>query len=345
MYKASQQSLRQVLESQKFGDRIINQLASIACLSNYGQTVDIDGLVGLVSLAGTADKLWSIKGGNKQVPIKLLEISGANVMLNTRVKLIAKDFSQPETKNLITYQNQMGEEILDNSFDYVLISFPIYKNVIGENFQLKFDNLYDFSGLEMQLTNTYVVYGEQKLYDELPLDKRIDLHSVDPDVPYRCLSFQLPVDYSKKNDKNMYIGKGAKLYKLFAEQELEPDVLDFLFEENYQLVKKVPWLAYPKYNLNPSSKSIPDVILDSHERSRVFYLNSLEWSSSCMEICVISARNVVNLIAHKEKQRIKKFFTPKAQKNETFQETLHRWAKVTSAILIGAFVISSYYKI
>lgn len=203
---------------------------------------------------------------------------------------------------MIVYKTQNGEEITDNSFDYVIIGFPIYNKTLGKNFQIDFENMDQFSSLEMQLTNTYFISGEIKLFNGLPTDKRVELLGMDPEVAFRSVSVQLPTDYSKEKDKELYLNKtGPKLYKIFAEQDLNEDSFSKIFKNDYKVLKRIPWLAYPKYNLKPSSKSIPSVILDSSERSRVFYLNSLEWSSSCMEICAISARNVANLITSKEK--------------------------------------------
>ncbi len=137
MYDISQRSLKSVLENKSFNKSIVNEIASVACLSNYGQSVEINGFVGVISLAGTVGELWAIKGGNKQVPLKLLEKSGATLVNNTLVKYVGKDKENPDFKNVIIYQK--GEEdIYDNSFDYVIISFPIHNKI--ENFNLDFDS-------------------------------------------------------------------------------------------------------------------------------------------------------------------------------------------------------------
>ena len=71
LYATSQSSLRKVMQEKGFNARIIDHLASIACLCNYGQSVDVDGFVGIISLAGLIGDLYSIKGGNFQVPTKV----------------------------------------------------------------------------------------------------------------------------------------------------------------------------------------------------------------------------------------------------------------------------------
>ena len=47
LHAASKMSLRNLLQRENFNERI-NELANVACLANYGQSIDIDGFVGLV---------------------------------------------------------------------------------------------------------------------------------------------------------------------------------------------------------------------------------------------------------------------------------------------------------
>ncbi len=198
--QSSKQSLRSLMQQANFNSRIIDELASIATLANYGQTVDIDGFVGLVSLAGCTAELFAIKNGNKQVPVKLLELSNAKLMLNTSVKSVTKDPNQPESKNLVVYERDDQVEVQE-VFDYVIVCFPVYKNV---NFTLGFDTSAQFDSLEMQLTNTYFIFGKVKLFANLPSNKYVQLHSIDPSIPFRTVCVNLPCDYSCKADKSLF---------------------------------------------------------------------------------------------------------------------------------------------
>ena len=86
LFKSSKDSLKNILKKEKFNDVIINQLGGIATLVNYNQDAHINGFVGSISLAGAYGSLWNVKNGNKQIPAKLLELSGAKVKLNTQGK-------------------------------------------------------------------------------------------------------------------------------------------------------------------------------------------------------------------------------------------------------------------
>ena len=89
-----------LLEQQGFNKRLIDELASIATLTNYGQTTEMSTFVGMISLAGFTKDMWSVRTGNWQVPAKLLELSGAKVRRNTRVHLVAKTASVAQENDI-----------------------------------------------------------------------------------------------------------------------------------------------------------------------------------------------------------------------------------------------------
>ncbi len=113
-----------------------------------------------------------------------------------------------------------------------------------------------------------------------------------------------------------------------------------IFESDYELVGQMPWLAYPKYKEKQDQNL--QVILDGAERSRVYYSNALEWSSSCMEISTIAARNVSNLIAKKEGRQdmIKKF----TSHEKSFNKLLHKVCGFATILSLTIAVFSYFMK-
>jgi len=349
LYTCSNTSIKQVLEAKGFNKRIVDELTNIACLDNYGQSNHVDGFVGLVSICGIIGDLWRVKGGSKRVPESLLTKSGANVMKNTHVKSISKSDDNPD-KNVIVYETSDKRKVVVDDFDYVLIAMPIYNGLLGASFNLDFDRTTELDTYKMQRTNTYIINGTCKLFPNLPENKRIQLRSVDPSVSYRTCCVQLPCDYEQKKDSSLFLTNAPKLYKVFAEVDLATADFDKLFEAGYELVKEMPWLAYPKYQENIDLKQMPDIILDAESRQRVYYLNAMEWSASCMEISCISARNVSLLISQKEKEltkskKSKKFFNSKFLNEElvTPNSLLHGVCLLSSILSISIFFFT-YYK-
>lgn len=67
-----QLSIKDHLLHMGFTERLINELVQATAVVNYGQDVNIESFVGLISIAGADANLWSVKGGNKAVIIILL---------------------------------------------------------------------------------------------------------------------------------------------------------------------------------------------------------------------------------------------------------------------------------
>ncbi len=140
----------------------------------------------------------------------------------------------------------------------------------------------------------------------------------------------------------MFTNNDKKIYKIFSETSLDDDTLGKIFVNDYKVLKRISWLAYPNYE-RFQDKPFPGIFIDSKERSRVLYLNAFEWASSCMEICCISARNVAMLISKQElgdlvtKQRNTKL----ALKPTTMKRTLFQLVTATGVGLIAWYLWSN----
>ena len=118
----------------------------------------------------------------------------------------------------------------------------------------------------------------------------------------------MPDDYEQFKDSQLFKGSHKKLYKVDSDKYLTSTVLNEIFEENYEVVKKREWQAYPKFHERNKPNHIPEIILDDEKRERIYYLNAMEWSISGIEISCVSARNISLLIAEKENIAPKNFF-------------------------------------
>lgn len=235
------------------------------------------------------------------------------------------------------------------SFDYVIVAFPVHESC-EPKIDIDFARARRLTRLRMQQTNTYFIYGQLKLFATLPVDKRIELFSVDPNLPCRSIATQLPCDYSTKNDRDLFVKSALKLYKVFSEKELSAGDWESVFERGYKLVKYMPWLAYPKYDSKIDFENLaPPIVLDNDDedggkrqqpqRSRVFYLNALEWCASCMEMECVAARNIANLIAQQEDARVGVFFKPESSRLKTYF-----LLSSLAVVLIANFVYMFFYK-
>jgi hypothetical protein len=141
-------------------------------LENYNQYLDCNGFVGLVSLAAVQGNLWNIKGGNKQIPEGLLKSCNARVILNACVTSVT-EFGE---RNILAHELN-GIKQTTQIYDYVIVAFPLTKNLKPDFFQ-KFQYK-DHLNCELNLTETYFVEGNVHLFPDIPLNKRVQLHNCD----------------------------------------------------------------------------------------------------------------------------------------------------------------------
>jgi prenylcysteine oxidase/farnesylcysteine lyase len=321
---------------------IQTELANVACLSNYDQDSSINGFVGIISMANfMCTNFWSIKNGNKQIPNRLLKLSGANVFLNSKIKSLS---AKNDDKNLLVYEKNGAEH--EKIYDYIVVAFPL---TLNDEFVINF-NFTDHFEYQMKTTKVVFVRGELDYSNEIPLNNHlITVMSADPALDYRSIESVIPCDGTIENKNN--------IYKIVL---TDIDSLKKIFK-NYEIIQQVDWPAYPLYKILedpqpvkkvPRQKNEPHIaktslyprlIIDSQERSRIFYLNSIEWLASSMEMSCINARNIALLISNK--QQSKEITLKKNGIYSTSKRRYHRDAcGILSALSIFILVFALWFK-
>ena len=314
-------------KKQSFSDKIINQLANVSTLANYGQDINTNGFVGLVSLAAISAELWCVKGGNKLVPIRLLENNkSVHLILNATVKSISPNDEQ----NIIKYE--INKKAYSKLYDYVIIACPLTKkNEIHINF-----NNQDYLNYELHFNQACIIDGILNVFPNIPQRRRIEMFSCDPSTDCRIICTQFPCDYSEEHDESIILNRENSIFKTFSPYDLTDKMVQKVFKPGYKILKKCDWFAFPKYETT-NQQTYPKIHIDSIERSRVFYLNSIEWAASCMELSCISGRNVALLISNKEQGVLK---TKQKCNNRGGLEV--KYSKSFIIIIMITFIISIF---
>ena len=225
---------------------------------------------------------------------KLLNnLNCTRVFLNSHVKLIKYGSKKPNRKNSLVFETLTKEK--RKSYDYIIIAFPLTKNLSKQNFNL--DILYrDFLDCEMNSLNEYVIDGNLLMTSPNMKNKLINIYSENPEHCFRSIRMNYPI----KKPINSFFD--LILYSVISSKELTTKHFDKLFEKGYKIVGKLSTHVVPLYKkVRYSHTPFPQVIIDNEKRSRIYYLNSQEWliggskESNCM-----SARNIALLIAKKE---------------------------------------------
>jgi prenylcysteine oxidase/farnesylcysteine lyase len=251
-------------------EHYVNDIIDAFMAGIYNQHSEINAFAGFITLAGVSYETFEVVGGNNMIIIKLVEklreYKNFNLYLNKTVTTIRK-------RNDTYFVN--GKE-----YDYVIISCPIDKTGIKfENITLNNSGPHDF-----QTTYMTVIQGSlNNKYFNLPDDTINTIIS------------------NKKNSTDhisdvIYVAEG--LIKVQSDQP----VLHTNIVKNDTVLKRHVWdFAYPR--LRPiERKDLPSFILDKG----LYYINAIESAGSCMELSMISARNIINIIENKTAKESRK---------------------------------------
>ncbi|CAF1168096.1 unnamed protein product [Rotaria magnacalcarata] len=299
-YAATRYSFRKYLFEKGFHKRFIDEIAQMATLVNYDQSVDaINAFPGLVSLMASGSTLWHVEGGNYLVPKKMLEnlLKQSDVQfVKGYVKSVAEthriDVDDQGGNVRLSYQPSTSDLVNSVDYDHIVIAFPLHRDNIADFVVQATDSFYQYD-YRMQSTHANFLHGKldcQKY--NLTDDECQRLNAIfytKSSLPYRCVAQQQPVNLNEEQNKK----PDKSVYKIFSPEELNLLHYEQIFDkENFKLIQDIPWLAYPKYE---HPQKLPPIQINKN----IFYLNAMEWSSSCMEIEVISARNIALLVAKK----------------------------------------------
>ncbi|KAJ6908842.1 farnesylcysteine lyase-like [Populus alba x Populus x berolinensis] len=79
----------ELVDGVKLAPLLIKELVTVITRINYGQSVNISGLAGAVSLAGSGGGLWAVEGGNWQMAAGLINSSDVELHLHEEIDSIS----------------------------------------------------------------------------------------------------------------------------------------------------------------------------------------------------------------------------------------------------------------
>ncbi|XP_071452512.1 prenylcysteine oxidase 1-like [Hetaerina americana] len=273
-------------------NRTVDEIVMAGLIVNYGQTTAAHKFVGSVSSAAGDGHLWSIAGGNKQVPEMLLKYSGANLIKAKVNEIILLQDSGKFNLSFVSSSNGVPNfgaanvginGSLYNIYDVVIIASPLTSDTSSIHFKNFPSSLAIPEGkyhrtvctiVKGEINNTY--FGIEKENAEiLSIKGNLKINSIGRIYDVRSLA--------RSEDQ--------KIWKVFSQKPLRKDDLGDLFSKLDE-VKVVDWLAYPHYE---SNQKLGSFVL--HEN--LYHINAIEWAASAMEMSVIGAKNVA-LLVHKD---------------------------------------------
>lgn len=281
--------------------KFIDELAQAVTLVNYGQTVSIPSFVGMVSFAGSGAELWSIAGGNKQLPMHLAQFANARLMLNSKVKSVTYLGEHRFRLDYVQLDAKTDElELQSAEYDYVIVATPMTSGS-----HIRFDNFTRKEGLLKGIFEHYSMHQTVATFvrgSTLPRYTGKAILSCDIDNKdgsggsfFTSFSPLTPVNltHSDKDNSKETISNATGVFKLFSNNQLKTHDL-YSFFDVIEEVREVIWHAYPEYGPNTVKQPFPPFKI----RQGIYYLNAIEWAASAIEMSLISGKNVALLVCN-----------------------------------------------
>ncbi|KAM8794647.1 prenylcysteine oxidase 1-like [Eudromia elegans] len=288
------QTIDEHMQEAGFSQKFINEVIGPVMRVNYGQGVNMNAFVGIISLTGVEPGIWSVKGGNKLVCSGLIHAAKAQLISGTVLSIEPKTRPDPAggTQNLyyVTYNSTSGSSA--EMYDIVLIATPLnnkMSNITFRNFNPpipEFSNPYRKSIVTFvhgRLNTSFFGYHDPSAFhlsDISTLEKS--------KLFFNGMGLVSPVGDRPREER---LPLRAAVWRMFSNEPLSKEQLNLLFS-SYDSVTEKKWLAYPHYR---PPQQCPPVIL----HDRIYYLNGIEWAASAMEMSAVAAKNAALLAYHR----------------------------------------------
>ncbi|XP_069507495.1 prenylcysteine oxidase-like isoform X2 [Ambystoma mexicanum] len=292
MQRSVSESLLELGVTQRFIDDVIAALLR----TGYGQPVSIPAFAGAISLAAAQGNRWAVEGGNTLVCSELLKQTKANVIQAqvTEIELHSTG------KTLYQVKHQANDEHASDFYDMVIIATPLHQekgNITFRNFDPavgegpgSYHHIVS-SVIHGYLNASYFGFPDPKLFPFASI-----LATDNPGLFFNSLDNICPVNVSAGFRRKQ--PQEAAVWKVLSQQPLDKQQLKTLFRSYYS-VQTTEWLAYPQYG---SSNTVPPIVLHDN----LFYLSSIEWAASSVEMSAVAAKNVALLAYNRWFQHLDK---------------------------------------
>ncbi|XP_062582100.1 prenylcysteine oxidase 1-like [Saccostrea cucullata] len=269
-------SIKFVMKTAGFGDAFIDEMVMAALRTNYGQNTEVPGFVGAVCMAGVQPGLWAVKGGNKQVPQKLVTEAKAQVIQGTVMSVQLLQY-QDKTYRVEYVDSEKKEQHKD--YDIVIIATPLHDEMSEIDFEDFPSPIENFPQKYHKLTATFV--------EGTPNSKYYGIDNAE-EVPTEILTCNDTILVNSQGKKEDVLGNPANVYKVFSNVPPSEENIKQMFTSKKD-IRMFSMMAYPEYS-TVGEELPPFVLHDS-----LYYLNGIEMAASAMEMSSIAGKNVALL--------------------------------------------------
>lgn len=295
MYQLTQVSAEQhLLQNLHLQEALIRELITGAMYMNYGQGLGVNAFTCMVSLAGVQEEnLWSVMGGNRQIPETALERSGAELH-----KCSVTSVTRIKRDGVVSYAIETDSESSHEEYDVVIVATPLYeKKIQFKNFP---SPVYTDDIINTTYHRTVAEFIEGEINPAFfgldDNDRSFPLVTLTSElieeVPFQFCSVSIEIPSEEpESAKGKYLkpvtNDPSRVWKIFTPRPLSSTEKQQMFKK-VEAEATIDWMAYPNYN---PPETFPPFELDDG----VFYVNGIEKAASAMEMSAIGAMNCVLL--------------------------------------------------
>ncbi|CAA2967407.1 farnesylcysteine lyase [Olea europaea subsp. europaea] len=273
LYDLTTQTLGEELVKAGLSPLLIQELVTVITRINYGQSVNISGFAGAVSLAGSGGGLWSIEGGNWQMAAGLINRSDVLLHLHEEIESVSYLGDVYVLNSTQGKSYNCGVTVVATPLDELNIDFNPRISIPPRKLQ------HTHATFVRGLLNP-AYFGLNSLSDIPDLVGTKESH----DVPCSSISIL------KKHENDM-------TYKVFSRETMTDALLDNVFSTRKETIK-INWAAYPHYHA--PEKFAPFILDNQH----LYYVNAFENAASTMETSAVAAENIARLILSRLSQGV-----------------------------------------
>lgn len=287
-------TLKQYLENMNLNQLFIDEFINGYVANIYNQDNKINGFEGMVNLAGILFDAYHMKGGNSILVHKIIDrllqeqSNKFNLYLNTNIDEIIK-LENGKYQLIANNTDLLTED--NNIYDIVVIAYPLAFS------KIKFSNITidkkNYSPSSPQVTYSTLIKG--KINSSFFSNNKNDNSFFSSN---NFASMYLIINKNNTYGISSFAKVTADTYKIESDRSIIEGLNNGsinLFEPGFEIQYEKYWdFAYPQlkpYNIT----DLPSFIIDEN----MYCINAMETAASCMELSLISAMNIKNIIEHK----------------------------------------------
>jgi prenylcysteine oxidase / farnesylcysteine lyase len=199
----------------------------------------MNGLSGAVAIAGSGGGLWSARGGNQQVPARVLAAANVTLVLNTRIASLTA--APPPDAAHPRYTPHDATGAAHPPCDAVVLAAPLEHGNNADLLSAVAPRAAWDVGRAYQRTVTTFVRGAAS---------RATFGADPPEAVLTTAGAAAPFS-SLARVRRAGDGPAGDYYKVFSRAPLDGAAVGALFERGARVVAQFDWLAYPQVSRAP----------------------------------------------------------------------------------------------